>query len=225
MVKLINVVKLSQQLCLHPIGCELKYATIDNFVGRVIDGYHPDAKNICLLTEKIAKIFCQVQNHLIENYQLGLFVFDAYRPKRAVKDFIHWMHQAPAGQYELQQKNKHYPDIEKDQLFNLGYLAEDSDHCYGNTVDCVLQELKSKQLLDMGVIFDFFGEQSHSNKKADELGEMVYRHRQILAQAMQQFGFRVAHTEYWHFTHTSIKETNTPIDIPITPELEFVELL
>ena len=122
MVKLVNAVQLSRQICHQPINCELKYATNDNFVGRVIDGYHPDAKNICLLTEKVAQVFCQVQDYLLENHQFSLFVLDAYRPQRAVKDFIHWLQQPPTGEYELRQKARHYPSIEKSQLFWQNFI-------------------------------------------------------------------------------------------------------
>lgn len=216
MAKLIDAVALSQKICAHPIGCELKYASDDNFVGRLITGYHPEVKNICLLTEKIAEQFCQVQKYLNENHQVGLFVFDAYRPKRAVIDFIHWSKQPAENKKELEQKEKHYPHLEKNRLFDLGYLAEDSQHCYGNTVDCVLQDLKTKQFLDMGAIFDFFGEESHSTKTAEEIGEAVHKNRKILSNAMHQFGFQVAQTEYWHFSHKTIKETQTPIDIPFS---------
>jgi len=213
---LVDVVKLSLELCSYPIGCELKYATDDNFVGRVIDGYDPKAKNVALLTQKVANVICQVQNYLIKKHDVGLFVYDAYRPKRAVLDFIHWVKQPPANDFELVQKAKHYPHIEKSQLFDLDYLGKDSNHCYGNTIDCVLRDLKDNTFLDMGVIFDFFGEESHSNKTSDDLGEKIYHNRQILSGAMDKFDFQIAPTEYWHFTHRTIKETAIPLDIPIT---------
>ena len=80
MPKLIDVLTLSKQLCPQPIQGKLAYATTDNIVGRIINGYSADAQDVCLLTTHSANALCQVQNHLINNYGYSLFIYDAYRP-------------------------------------------------------------------------------------------------------------------------------------------------
>ena len=97
-IPLVDVVSLSKQKCQHPIIGKLAYATDENFIGRVINGYSPDATDVCLLTPKAAHALCQAQNELNEKHQLGLLIYDAYRPHRAVKDFAQWIQQPPTAE-------------------------------------------------------------------------------------------------------------------------------
>src|SRR5437868_7563156 len=101
--KLINVIKLSTQLCKSPIQCKLAYATKENFLGRSVKGYHAEISDFCLLTSKAANALCEVQNFLNQK-NLGLFIFDSYRPLRAVKDFAEWMQEPTPNEYELERK-------------------------------------------------------------------------------------------------------------------------
>jgi len=202
----------------------LKYASDDNFVGRLIDGYDKNAKNICLLTEKAAIYLCDVHNYLGDKYNYGLLVYDAYRPRRAVLDFLKWAKQPLASQRELAQKAKHYPRLEKPELFNLHYLTEDSAHCYGNTVDVGLVTEVGGSVLGMGACFDFLDACSHTTVTEEKIGEKAFQHRHILSQAMQEFDFEPYHKEFWHFSHPLAMEVNVPIDIPITPGLTKVAI-
>lgn len=217
---LVDAVKLSKSKCSEPIRAELRYATERNFVGRPINGYTPGLTNLALLTPKAAEKLCAVQNYLIAQHQYGLMVFDAYRPKRAVLDFMAWSQQPPAGAYELERKAKHYPHIEKNELFVLGYVMEDSGHCYGNTVDVVLIDLAADQLLDMGARFDYMDERSHITMGSAEIGEAAFKHRKILQQAMMQFDFQPYHEEFWHFSHggSAGREVSAPLDIEINAD-------
>lgn len=115
---LIDVVKLSKKECHIPIKAKLKYGTSKNFVGRPIDGYDPNVTDVALMTPKAAEHLCKVQNYLIQNYGYGLLIYDAYRPIRAVKDFLYWTKQKPANDYELVRKEKHYPNIPKKNCLN-----------------------------------------------------------------------------------------------------------
>lgn len=220
MAKLINVLELSIKRCKRPIQGELVYATPYNFVGRVLDGYHAEASDLCLLTPDAANAVCDVQNYLIDNHNVGLFIFDAYRPKRTVQDFLKWSKALPVNKFELERKALHYPHIEKSQLFSLGYLSEDSNHCYGNTVDLVLVDAQHN-FLNMGAIFDFLDEISHLTATADCIGQDAFSNRQILIKAMTAFGFESYVKEFWHFCHGGAKgrEVLAPIDISIHPEV------
>lgn len=218
---LIDVTKLSEKICEIPIKAKLKYATSKNFVGRPIKGYDESVTDIVLMTPKAAEQLCKVQNDLIQNYEYGLLVYDAYRPKSAVQDFLLWSKETPINQLERERKEKHYPNIRKNQLFELGYVAEDSGHCYGNTVDLVLIDLKTNKKLDMGVRFDYMDEKSHITADAHQIGEKAYCNRQILAEAMQKFGFQPYKEEFWHFSFGGKegREVLEPMDIEITPQM------
>jgi len=58
-------------------------------------------------------------------------IYDAYRPQRAVDFFIKWS-KDPNDQLA---KEKYYPDINKADVFKLGYVVEKSGHSRGSTVD------------------------------------------------------------------------------------------
>src|SRR5579883_386730 len=111
-IALIDVVALSQQHCPIPIMGDLKYSYQENFVGRRIAGYETDQRDICLLAPNAATRLCQVQNFLVHHYRLSLLIFDAYRPLRAVKDFVNWF-SLPPTPYELERKAIHFPKLEK----------------------------------------------------------------------------------------------------------------
>jgi D-alanyl-D-alanine dipeptidase len=114
---------------------EMRYAGSDNFVGRPIDGYEAP---VCLLTHEAAAALAEVQRALATD-GLGLKVFDCYRPARAVADFAAW-----ARDLDVQTtKAEYYPNVDKDQLFALGYSAERSGHSRGSTLDVTLIDLAS----------------------------------------------------------------------------------
>lgn len=217
---LIDVICLSQKNCLQPIKGELRYATHKNFIGRIIDGYTPDAIDVCLLAGQAAAALCKVQNYLIENFDFGLLIYDAYRPLRAVQDFAKWCEMPIQSSYELERKVKHYPNLEKNQLPKLGYIAIDvSKHCYGSTIDLVLIDIKSGNLLDMGARFDLFDSLSHTDVAPERIGVTADKHRQILSDAMQKYGYIPYEKEFWHFDYF-VREIEEPINIKISSKLK-----
>ncbi|MCD6048049.1 MAG: D-alanyl-D-alanine dipeptidase [Gammaproteobacteria bacterium] len=225
--KLIDTVELSKIKCTHPIKAKLKYATSKNFVGRIINGYDPQIKNTALMTPLAAERLCEVHQYLIDTYGFGLLIYDAYRPKRAVEDFVFWAKQTSSGPYEEARKRKHYPHIEKPQLFELNYVAEDSGHCYGNTVDLILFDIRSGRKLNMGACYDFMGEKSHTKGREvteEKLGPEAFRNRKILSDAMQKFGFHPYDEEFWHFSYRGKegRETQMPLDIPIAEAIRCI---
>ena len=68
------------------IEIELRYFGRNNFVGRPIQGYH---SNKCYLTIPAAEKLSLVQSRLAK-FELGLKIFDGYRPQMAVDDFVTW---------------------------------------------------------------------------------------------------------------------------------------
>ena len=215
---LVDVISLSKVRCKQPIQGDLKYATCENFVGRIIAGYSPEARDVCLLTHTAAKMLCKVQDYIVSNYHYSLFILDAYRPLRAVKDWATWFKQLPTDDYELARKKIHYPHLRKDQLAEFGYVADAvSKHCFGATVDLILIDANGQEL-DMGVCFDFFDELAHPTATVEQIGETAIKNRQLLSAAMQRYGYHAYCKEYWHFDHEKV-EASEPMDIAITSDL------
>lgn len=212
---LINVIALSKRYCGVPIQGHLAYATTENFVGRILDGYSADISDICLMTESSALALCQVQNTLLK-YNIGIYIYDAYRPLRTVKDFARWAASPVLNAYELTRKQIHYPNINKTDLAKFGYIADSvSRHNFGHVVDLMLIDINTHTHLDMGACFDYFDLLSHTTATEEEIGSAAYQNRLLLSNAMQQQGFMPYENEFWHFEY-SIQDIHEPMDTPIS---------
>ena len=91
-----------------------------------------------------------------------------------------------------------YPELNKNQLFPQGYIAEHSGHSRGSTVDLTLFDMKSEKEVDMGGTFDYFGKRSHPDFKG--VTKKQFQNRMILREAMLAAGFKPLPEEWWHFT-------------------------
>lgn len=220
---LIDVIGLSQKQCTRPIQANLVYATRDNFVGQVVDGYTPGVDDFALMTKDAAQALCEVQNALLKNHNLGLLIYDSYRPKRAVKHFMRWSTAPVLDEHELKRKAIHYPRIEKNKMFELGYVAEDSQHCYGHTVDLVLID-ENNQELTLGACFDYMDTLSHNTVTSADIGEEAWNNRQILAETMENFGFIPYFKEFWHFSFKN-KMVMEPIDLIIDSSMKNLNIV
>lgn len=221
---LTDVIALSHKLCVYPIRGSLAYATKDNFLGRIVDGYSEDATDVCLLSRQAAYALCHVQNDL-NKQQLGLYIYDAYRPLRAVKDFAKWFTEPPANKFELEKKKMHYPNLNKTDLGPMGYTPSHvSKHNFGTAVDLTLISLENFLPLNMGACFDFFDEISHHSASNTQIGEEAFNNRAILLRAMQAHGFVPYPKEYWHYDY-QIREVTTPMDLQIVSELKNLNAL
>jgi len=184
---------------------EIRYASEDNFVGTVIDGYHaPKA----ILTKEAAHALKKAADNL---YEQGYYIkiFDAYRPQRAVNHFIRWAKDLN----DTKMKKKYYPDLDKSVLFERGYIAEKSGHSRGSTVDLTLVDISTGKELDMGSGFDFFGEISHHG--TDLITKEQEKNRNILRDAMVSAGFEVYPEEWWHYKLKDEPYPDTYFDFPI----------
>ncbi len=174
------------------IQVDVRYHTAENFVGRRIDGYE---KPKCLLTEKAAMALKKVQEEL-RAFGLGLKVYDAYRPQRAVNHFVRWAKDVE----DTKMKSKYYPEVEKKNLFKEGYIAEKSSHSRGSTVDVTIvsRDGEASEELDMGTGWDFFGPQSWPSSM--EVTPAQRANRMLLQNLMTKHGFVPLKEEWWHFT-------------------------
>ena len=187
------------------IVVEARYAGADNFVGTPIDGYEA-AK--ALLTPQALVALKQAQEALGE-FGLGLKVFDAYRPQRAVDHFVRWASDLKA----TQMKSQFFPAVDKRKLFSEGYIAERSGHSRGSTVDLTVVDLASGAELDLGTPWDFFDLASWPSSQ--EPGAQARANRALLRQVMIAAGFRPLKTEWWHFSLENEPFPETYFDRPI----------
>ena len=169
---------------------ELRYATSNNFIGKPIDGYLKDS---LIISTPAAKALKKIQTKLMLS-GLSLKIFDAYRPQQAVDHFVRWA----KVMNDTLMKQLYYPDVQKSELFTLGFIASKSGHTRGSTVDLCIVDVKTNKELDMGSSYDFFGEKSHPFYK--KITEAQMKNRMLLRTIMIKNGFIPYDNEWWHFT-------------------------
>lgn len=184
---------------------EIRYHGSDNFVGEPIDGY---AAPVCILSEPAAEALAEVHNALAP-FGLGLKVFDCYRPARAVAHFVRWAEDLS----DTRMKDDYYPEVDKSELFDRGYIAERSGHSRGSTVDLTLIDAASGEELDMGTGFDLFSPLSWPDALA--IPADARANRVLLRQSMIAAGFAPYDQEWWHFTLADEPFPDTYFDFPV----------
>ena len=185
---------------------EIRYYSTYNFIGDRIDGYEEPC---ALLTKEAARALKSVSNEMnVRGYRLK--IFDAYRPARAVKHFVLW----GIEDLDLRMKPYFYPDLEKQELFAKGYIASQSSHSRGSTVDLTLLDMATGKEVDMGSPFDMFSEVSHPDYRG--ITEQQYDNRMILQQVMVRSGFSPIDCEWWHFTLNDEPFPDTYFDFPVS---------
>ena len=186
---------------------EVRYFSTYNFVGTRIDGYR---QPVAMLT-RIAADSLRAVSDDVKAMGYRLKVYDAYRPQKAVDNFVRWAEDIS----DTLMKPYFYPELDKSVLFDQGYIAAKSGHTRGSTVDLTLFDMTTEKELDMGGTFDFFGPESHpdfcGNPDTDTytggmlpagrtITETQFHNRMILRRAMMRHGFKPIDTEWWHFT-------------------------
>lgn len=184
---------------------EIRYYSTYNFIGDRINGYEEPC---AILTREAARALLGAANEA-NVHGLRLKVFDAYRPACAVKHFVLW----GIEELDLRMKPYFYPSLEKQDLFERGYIASRSSHSRGSTVDLTLFDMKTEKEADMGGTFDFFGELSHPDYK--DITDEQYANRMILREAMLRHGFKPLDEEWWHFTLENEPYPDTYFTFPI----------
>ena len=187
---------------------EIRYHSTYNFIGDRIDGYEEPC---ALLTKEAARALKNVSSELMVR-GLRLKVFDAYRPECAVKHFVLWS----IEDQDLRMKPFFYPDLNKHELFEKGYIAKKSSHSRGSTVDLTLLDMSTGKELDMGSPFDLFSPVSHPDYKG--ITEEQYNNRMILRNTMLRHGFEPIDCEWWHFTLADEPYPDTYFKFPVSSE-------
>jgi D-alanyl-D-alanine dipeptidase len=184
---------------------DMRYFGANNFVGERIDGYE---RPRCLLSVPAANALAAVERDLATR-GLGLKVFDCYRPQRAVAQFVRWAQRID----DVKRKREFYPDEDKRELFNKGYISDRSGHSRGSTVDLTLVRRADARELDMGSPFDFFSPKSWPSDRS--VSDEAQQNRALLAAAMRRGGFRPYDKEWWHFTLNNEPFPDTYFDFPV----------
>ena len=169
---------------------DIRYYSSFNFVGTRVDGY---LEPIAILTKEA----CDKLNEANEKFiKLGYIIkiFDCYRPQKAVNHFVRWA----SDVNDIRTKEYFYPNVNKKDLFDLGFVSKKSGHSRGSTVDLTLVNMKTGESIDMGGGFDYFGELSHSDYQ--EITIEQYNNRLLLRNIMVECGFKTIKSEWWHFT-------------------------
>lgn len=187
------------------IALEIRYASKENFMGRVVNGYESPK---VVLTKKALSALKRAQTEF-KQLGYGIKVFDAYRPQRAVDDFMQWI----KAENDTLMKHEYYPQLDKKKLVPQGYIAKKSGHSRGSTLDLTLIYLDGEnkgQEVDMGGEWDYFGKRS--NYDFPEISLKQKENRALLQKIMIKYGFLPYAEEWWHFTIAEEPFPNTYFD-------------
>ena len=187
------------------IRWDAKYATWDNFTGKPVDGY---LANRIVATMALCAALRTAQE-AAASLGFGLLVWDGYRPQRAVDCFVRWSKQAEDGRT----KQRHYPNIDRHEMFKKGYVAAKSGHSRGSTVDLTLYRLATSELVPMGGHHDLMDQVSHHG--AEGITPIEARNRQCLWSVMEDSGFTSYPCEWWHYSLKDEPYPDTYFDFPI----------
>ena len=184
---------------------DVKYWGTDNLFGRQMAGYE---QHLIIMSNEAAE-GCVKAAEMLRKQGYLMKIFDAFRPQRAVDDFIEW------GKELENQRRKliHYPNVVKAEMFDLGYIARRSGHSRGSSVDLTIVDANTWQELDMGSCFDFMDVRSHI--VTDLISEQQEKNRRILRDAMVANGFVTYECEWWHFNLKTEPYPDTYFDFPI----------
>jgi zinc D-Ala-D-Ala dipeptidase len=187
------------------IRWDAKYATWDNFTGKPVDGY---LANRIVGTTALCAALEQAQEKA-ESFGFGLLLWDGYRPQRAVNHFLRWSTQPEDGRT----KRRHYPNIDRAEMFERGYVAARSGHSRGSAVDLTLYHLAAGELAPMGGDHDLMDAISHHGAKG--ITPVEARNRHFLCSIMEACGFSPYDREWWHYTLRDEPHPDTYFDFPI----------
>jgi zinc D-Ala-D-Ala dipeptidase len=191
--------------CVPGIRWDAKYATWDNFTGKPVDGY---LANRIVGTMALCAAL-QAAQAVAASLGFGLLLWDGYRPQRAVDCFLRWSQQPEDGR----KKRRHYPHIDRPEMFEKGYVAAKSGHSRGSTVDLTLFCLATGELAPMGGDHDVMDPISHLGAKG--ITPVEAKNRDHLCSIMGECGFNSYECEWWHYSLRDEPYPDTYFDFPI----------
>lgn len=209
---------------------DIRYTTQHNFVGSRIHSYRDP---ICILTRPAVEALADAQQiFLAQGYTLK--VYDCYRPQTAVDHFVKWAKRLR----DDRMKAEFYPDVDKADLFADGYIAAQSGHSRGSTVDLTLVKLPvadqprwrprmglvdcrapqeqrfADNSIDMGTGFDCFD--PLSTTLSPEITGKAKANRLFLKDTLESVGFANYPAEWWHYTYQPELFPENYFDFPVS---------
>lgn len=208
---------------------EIRYFTPHNFTGDPVDGY---LAPMCILTRPAAEALRRAQQEFLEQ-GFTLKVYDCYRPQRAVNDFVAWAKDLA----DERMKAEFYPRVDKTQLFADGYIADQSGHTRGSTMDLTVVPLPAHETrpyvpgeplidcaapqplrvpdntIDMGTGYDCFDTLAHTldpRIQGDQL-----KNRLFLKDGLEKQRLVNYENEWWHYTFKPEAYPDTYFDFPV----------
>lgn len=169
---------------------EIRYYGDNNFVGKRIDGYKAP---LAIFSQTAATALKAVSEDLAKKGYI-LKIYDAYRPQTAVNHFVRWSQNSA----DTKMKQQYNPLLDKRNLFKLGFIAKKSGHSRGSTIDLTIVNKETGVDVDMGSLFDFFGDISFYDTSL--ITKTQKANRAILKEVMVKQGFKPYSKEWWHFT-------------------------
>ncbi|GAB2883214.1 D-Ala-D-Ala dipeptidase VanX [Streptomyces mayteni] len=191
--------------CVPGVRWDAKYATWDNFTGKPVDGY---LANRVVGTRALCAALARAREQAA-SLGFGLLLWDGYRPQSAVDCFVRWSRQPEDGRT----KPRHYPNIDRADMFGHGYVAARSGHSRGSTVDLTLYHLATGELAAMGGGHDLMDPISHHG--AAGITPVEAANRRSLLSVMETCGFRPYACEWWHYTLGEEPYPDTYFDFPV----------
>ena len=155
------------------IKLDIRYATANNFVGRPV---YTEAR--AFLQRPAAEALVRV-HQILKEKDLGLVIFDGYRPWTITKLF--------------------WDVVPEDKRKFVANPEKGSKHNRGCAVDLSVYDLKSGELIPMPSGFDEFTDRASPDYKGGTDEER--RNRDMLRKLMEAEGFVVNPNEWWHFDY------------------------
>jgi len=189
----------------HGIRWDAKYATWDNFTGKPVDGYFVNrivgTRSLCAALEEA--------RDKAASLGLGLLLWDGYRPQRAVDCFLRWSELPEDGLT----KRRHYPNIDRPEMVEKGYVAAQSGHSRGASIDLTLYDVATGELVPMGGGHDLMD--PVSGHRARGITPVEARNRDRLRRLMEDCGFERYDSEWWHYTLKHEPHPDVYFDFPV----------
>jgi len=184
---------------------DIRYYSAYNFIGRRVNGYE---QPVALLSRRAAESLIPAAKKAAQQ-GLVIKILDAYRPQRAVDDFVRWVE----DEGDVRMKPWFYPDTEKSSFYALDFIGKHSAHSRGSAVDLTLVDMKTGVDLDMGGPFDFFG--ARSGFSFEGLTPIQAENRRFLRRLLTAHGFKPLEAEWWHFQLIDEPYPDTYFDFPV----------
>lgn len=167
------------------VELDLKYATTDNFTSEVLYENDIEAKLSLPALEMLVKA-----NEILKSIDVSIdfVIWDAARP-----------HSVQVALFEIVKGTY--------QEKYIAHPEQGSLHNYGCAIDLGL--IRNGALLDMGTVYDYFGELAEPSKEIDflhegKLTQDALQNRLLLRYVMTAAGFQPIPHEWWHFNYCDL---------------------